>query len=628
MRRVIAALLSLLVASSMAEAAGPQKRILVLSPFSQGEPSIVAFERAVHAALAEALGADLDYNTEHMANFFPDVEYRLAVREFLRRKYASRPLDVIIAIGRPALEFLRDDGPDLFTNAGIVAVVSADYGGEMLEAWSGAQPATGIVDALDIKGTLDLILRLQPATRQVVFVVGEPERAARLQARLGRELAGYRERLAISYAGGLPVDTFLPESALDAHTAVVLVQPLQEAERNIRVTGRALPELIATSRFPIYGVRAEQLQMGIVGGSVTVQELRANAMAELVLRVLRGERAQDVPVRHTNAGVPMVNWRQLRRWGISESRIPPGTIVQNRELSAWQLYRGYIAGGASVLAAQSLLIGWLLTERRRRRRAEIEVRQRLQEARTQLVTIAHLDRRAVVGEVTAALTHELNQPLGAILRNAEAGELMLQTGAIAVEDIREIFADIRKSDIRAVEIIRRLRGLLRRKELEALPVDVNELARETVALVTSVASSHGLRIELDLASDLPTIVGDRIHLQQVLLNLLLNAMEAMDETPPDRRQLAVRTAKADHHVEISVSDRGQGIRCERVSRIFEPFYTTKGDGMGIGLSIGRTIVEAHGGRIEARNNARDGATIWFTLPFDGAAGGARPPIPR
>ncbi len=280
----------------------------------------------------------------------------------------------------------------------------------------------------------------------------------------------------------------------------------------------------------------------------------------------------------------------------------------------------------SAAALQVLLVGGLLVERRRRRRAERAVAQQRQDARTQLAMITHLDRRAALGEVTAAIAHELNQPLEAILHNAEAGEMLLESDLPSRDDVRQILADIRRIDMRAAEIIQRLRGLLRRHEFETGSVDINDLARETASMVASVAGSKGVRIDLDTTPDPPTIAGDRIHLQQVLLNLLLNGIEAMCATPYGCRVLVIRTRHADRHIEVSVTDRGPGIPTESVGRIFEPFYTTKSDGMGIGLSIGRTIVEAHGGCIAAQNNIDGGATVWFTLPSDEAA--ALPERPR
>jgi signal transduction histidine kinase len=387
----------------------------------------------------------------------------------------------------------------------------------------------------------------------------------------------------------------------------------------------AVVSLLIVGQMAVCSLAATHMEMGIARGRVRVPELEGRDIIEPVLRILSGGRRQDILVRQTQSLSPMVNPGAPGRQGISDSRLPQSTTVRDRDPAPWQSYRWYIVAGVTVIVVQATLIWWLLAEHRQRRRAEVEVEERLQEARIQLVTITHLDRRAAMGEVTAAITHELNQPLEAILHNAEAGELMLESGAPSLEEMRQIFADIRRIDMRAAEIIQRLRGLLRKKEFETGPVDVNDLARDTAALVTPVAGSKGVRVELDLATDLVPIVGDRIHLQQVLLNVLLNGIEAMSTTPRERRWLAVRTLTADHHVEISVRDRGHGIRAETVSRIFEPFYTTKGEGMGIGLSIARTIVEAHGGRIDAANNADGGATVSFTLPSGEAAVATRAP---
>ena len=289
-----------------------------------------------------------------------------------------------------------------------------------------------------------------------------------------------------------------------------------------------------------------------------------------------------------------------------------GAPVPLPHLTTWQLARWELL--AAVIGTQALLIGWVLVERRRRRRAEAEAERRLQELRTQLLTITHLDRRAAIGEVTSAITHQLNQPLEAILHNAEAGELLLESGTYSPTEVLQIFSDIRRIDTRAAQIILRLRGLLQKKEFEARPIDVNELTRDTAVMVMPVAGSRGVRVDLDLATGMIPVMGDRIHLQQVLLNVLLNGIEAMSTTPREQRQLAVKTLTADAQIEISVCDHGHGLMAESESRIFEPFFTTKGEGMGIGLSIARTIVEAHGGRIGARNNTEGGATIWFTLP--------------
>jgi signal transduction histidine kinase len=269
------------------------------------------------------------------------------------------------------------------------------------------------------------------------------------------------------------------------------------------------------------------------------------------------------------------------------------------------------ASGVPALAAMLILgglAGRLWFEHRRRQAAEVE-------ARSHLATMAHLDRIGSIGELTASLTHELHQPLGAILRNSEAAALLLASGNPNLEELREIVEDIRKEDKRATEIIRRMRALLRKEDLREEQVDLNEVARETVELISPEAASRGVRVDVEVQSGSATVAGDRVHLQQALLNLVLNAMDAMRDTPSEHRRLVVAVAATNGRADVSVRDFGSGIPAADMQQMFEPFYTTKKDGLGVGLSIVRSIIEAHNGSIGAENNADRGATVRFALPL-------------
>jgi len=290
-----------------------------------------------------------------------------------------------------------------------------------------------------------------------------------------------------------------------------------------------------------------------------------------------------------------------------------GGAVEAVATSAEPANRWFIAS----LVLQTATIVALAVEYRRRKRAEMEIRRHLAAARAQLHLTAHLERRAMMGEITSAIVHELNQPIEAILHNAEAAEMMLDSNALSMDELRQILSDIRRIDTRAGEIVQRLRTLLQRHEIESEPVDVNAFAKDTVALARLAADAHGVHLVLELTDGVGPIRGDRVHLQQVLLNLLLNGIDAMASTPREARRLFVRVEQADRQVRVSVTDAGHGISGDALERVFEPYYTTKNHGMGVGLSIARTIVEAHGGCITVRNNAGSGATFCFTLPAGG-----------
>jgi PAS domain S-box-containing protein len=239
-------------------------------------------------------------------------------------------------------------------------------------------------------------------------------------------------------------------------------------------------------------------------------------------------------------------------------------------------------------------------------------------AEVAMQNLAHAARLAVVGELTGSIAHEINQPLGAILNNAEAAEMLLEAPEPHMAEVRNILADIRKDDLRASEVIRRVRGLLRKREPQMLPIDINEVADEVVHLVSADARQRKVEIACQYATDLPALRGDRVHLQQVLLNLIINGLDAMADTPEPRRRIVVRTEADGSGVGVRVIDAGHGIPPDKLRAAFESFFTTKEHGMGLGLSIARSIVELHGGRIWASNNVEGGATLTFTLPAPGA----------
>jgi PAS domain S-box-containing protein len=243
-----------------------------------------------------------------------------------------------------------------------------------------------------------------------------------------------------------------------------------------------------------------------------------------------------------------------------------------------------------------------------RRQAQLETRQLRNE-------IAHVGRVSMMGQLASALAHEINQPLGAILRNAEAAELFMQSKTPDLEEVRAILADIRSDDQRAGSVIDGMRSLLKRHTLDISLLDLAELVDSVAGLARPEAATRRVKLIVDLSENLPRVRGDRVHLQQVLLNLILNGMDSLNGAHRESRRVTVSVrVDAGRAVEIAVSDTGPGIAAEKLGHIFEPFFTTKPEGMGMGLPISRTIVESHGGRLWAENNDGTGATFRFTLP--------------
>jgi PAS domain S-box-containing protein len=238
----------------------------------------------------------------------------------------------------------------------------------------------------------------------------------------------------------------------------------------------------------------------------------------------------------------------------------------------------------------------------------------LQVARSHL---AHASRLALAGELMASITHEIKQPLSAILARVETAELLLETNAPSLPEIQRILAEIRKDDLHASDVMTRLRDLLRRHTMERRPVDLNETISDALAMVHAEARQRDVTVVTQLASGLPPIIGNHVHLQQVVLNLVLNGMDAVAGVEESARRITIGTKAIVNGVQITVADNGWGIDPAIAPRLFESFATTKSHGLGLGLSIARTIVEAHGGTIEATAGAGHGAVFRVALPTTG-----------
>ena len=271
----------------------------------------------------------------------------------------------------------------------------------------------------------------------------------------------------------------------------------------------------------------------------------------------------------------------------------------------WVLARGRSESDAAgrLVSVQGVMRD--VTDQQRAREENEELRREL----------AHAGRVSVLGTLSSSLAHELGQPLSAIMMNAEAGELLLEKPNPDLVEVRQIFSDIARDDRRAAKVIDGLRKFLKRRELEMMPISVEALVQDVAMLLRSDAIVRNVMLECACKPGLPAIRGDKVHLSQVLINVVMNAMDAVEERPPARRYVHIQAGTdGNGYVELLVRDSGNGIDPVMMGRVFEPFFTTKLTGMGMGLSVSRTIVIAHGGKISAENAPEGGALFRVLLP--------------
>ena len=316
-----------------------------------------------------------------------------------------------------------------------------------------------------------------------------------------------------------------------------------------------LRQISKISVAPVYGTYETYVGFGVAAGQMESYEEEGRLIGEQVLAALAGSPSDPSRVLLKTPNRCIADARVLQHWSLDVRRLPYGCDVRFAERPLWRQYGRQIALALAIIAAQTALIVALLAQRRRRRMAEADSRERLSE-------ITHINRRVSMGELSASIAHELTQPLSAIRLNVDAARMFIRGEQPNLEEVAEI---------------------LDKTELEP---------------------------------GLSKVSADAVQLQQVILNLALNGMDAMRDLPADKRLLTIRSKRAnDREAEISVTDSGAGIAKESIRSIFNPFVTTKPDGMGMGLAISRTIIEAHRGQIRAENSPVGGAVFYFTLPF-------------
>jgi C4-dicarboxylate-specific signal transduction histidine kinase len=328
-------------------------------------------------------------------------------------------------------------------------------------------------------------------------------------------------------------------------------------------------------------------------------------MAETVLKLADGETV--APVSQPAARL-VVDWRQMERFGLDRRLLPANAVLEFHDPSAWERYRTQILLASAVFLMQSATIAGLVVQGRRRRSAEREVAARR-------VELAHMSRVVQLGELSGAVAHELNQPLTSILANAEAGEQLIACDPVDLGEIAAILADIAEDDRRAAGIIVELRRLMARDEAAFEELDLNDVAGATLRLLQSELLVREVAVETELFSGALPVRGSRAQLKQVLQNLIVNAADAMaDQAAATRRMTVTSALRADGWRELAVRDHGPGLAAEVADDPFRPFVTTKATGLGLGLSICRTIVQAHGGQLGFEGTAGQGARAVLALP--------------
>jgi signal transduction histidine kinase len=591
-----------------AAAGGKIRHILVIYAADRLLPANIEADGGLREALAESDPSTVVSDEFLDVPGFDAQAYHSALMTYLRAKYSQKVPDVIVAAGEEAFDFLLRNRPELFALAPIVHMGVAGW--FLRQEPPLPADVVGIPVEYDFAGTITQALQWRPQTRRLVAVIGANPSDPVMESELRNVVSLFKDRVTVELLEGLPTSAVLKRLGQLGDDAIVFTPGyFRDGEGRSFAPRETARIMAAASTAPVFGPFNTFMGTGIVGGRMPSFRAMGQQAGVAVSRLLNGEAAASL---HLPEAMPLtlnVDWRQLRRWGISESSLPSGTIVQFKQPTLWETHPQEVILAAVVFFILALLVAGLLIERRQRRLAELtQVKLRNDLARAM--------RLAIAGELTGAIAHEINQPLGAILSNVAAADLMLQSGRDRRDDLRTILSDIRRDDLRASEVIRRLRALFTTQKVEQTPFKIGDAVSDVAIFVRAEAQRRGIVLNFRVLLAGATILGDRIAIAQMLMNLVLNSMEALAEAPEDRCLIVVSadTVENGNRVLITVRDRGRGIDSEQLPKLFDSFFTTKRGGMGMGLSIVRTIVQAHNGKVWAENSHDGGAIFYVQLP--------------
>jgi len=564
-----------------------QRQVLVLYSTRRDAQIVTVGEREFPRIIDQGLREGLDYYSEYIDRArFPSASYKRAFRDFLRLKYKDKRFDAVIAVQDLALDFVREYRTELFGDSPIVFFATP----------AAVQPtnSTGLVANLDFSGTLAFITQLQPDVRHVFVVSGTEVGDQEYEALARRQFHPFESQLAITYLTGLPTpDLERRLSSLPQHSAVYYVVVNRDGAGDYVHPLEYLDRISAAANAPVYSWVDSAMEHGIVGGSLKSQQAQAQAVAQLALRVLRGEPADSIPVASSNLNVSQVDWRQLRRWRISEAAVPAGTLVKFRESTPWDRYKGYIIGAIALLLAQSVLIAGLVALRARRRTAEARLREREAELRISYDRIRYLGQRLLSAQEAerSRIARELHDDF--------AQQLALL--AINLEQMTD--ARARNSATLAQAALDRLHSLAR--GMRDLSHRLHPAKLQLIGLVPSLAS---LQRELTRPDFTVTLTHENIPAalpHEVTLCLYRIVQEALQNAirHSSAREVRISLHGAVDQLTLTIVDDGVG------------FDVDAAWGKGLGLLSMSERLESIDGSVKIRSGPGAGTRVDVVVPI-------------
>lgn len=590
-----------------------EKKILIINPYTQDYPGNDLFSQGVKNVLQENSEYNFKYSYEYLdlAHHAHEEDYIENTAKYLKFKYLKQQPDFIITKNQ-AYSILLKSGNDMFPNVPIIIDWSEDQ-----------QPLTklpsnyvAICRSIEIDKNIQLILQTSPLTKKIYLVIGDSPSEQNVVKRIIELQSKYVGKVEFVLLNKLPYEQMLDKiRSASKDSAILYFQWFSDVNGNGFIPADVIKTICKEAKVPVYGTATQYLGSGIIGGNIGNQENIGQIAGEEILNILSGEKIADNPVIQAPNRLYSFDWRQLKKWGIDENKLPEGSTIKYKESSVWELYGRYIAGAIVILIMQTMLILSLLINRSKRRKVECELVEKNSSLQAMSEKLISLDK--LKDEFLANTSHELRTPLNGIINITQA-ILEDNKGSLTKKE-RKNMEIVKASGHRLYNLVNDILDFSRLKEgeikLDLKPVNLNMIVSLVIYVFEFLLKDKDIVILNEVPEVLTAVIADEERLKQIFYNLIGNAVKFTEHG-----SIVVSAEVKNGWVQISVQDTGIGIQPEKLSNIFQAFIQVHGDasrayeGTGLGLTITQKLVELHEGKLWVNSELQKGSTFTFTLP--------------
>jgi len=589
------------------------KNVVVFCAFSSNLPAFERFLSGLHSTINNSTGDPVNIITEYLdIGRSSDDYYPKSIISIYNTKLRTLTVDLLITVGPGVNNVLSKYGSSALMHLDRINV-DFDMPGRLTLSDLKIENGKEILAKIQARNSIKHALDLFPDHKDVIVICGTSRLDSYFTSLMRQSKSEFERTHTFKFIMNLSMDSTIRMARTIPRNSIVFIPSyLLDGAGVPFSTPEALEMISKNSPAPVFPLTDAALgRRGGIGGNFFSYTNLGKEAGRVARQILNGGRPQNLEVDESHFYVHMYDWKELERWHLTKSKvIPASAIFYNREMSFLELYIGYILGTIAFILSQTLLIFYLY----RLNKKQKAITEKMSVTDGMYRELVHLDRLSKMSILTASLSHELFQPLAAIRLTAQAGKQFIQAEKLDLNRASQMFDNILEDENRATKLMRSVKGLMKAETSDREIISLNALVNETIELTAADAKSQRIKINVLFEVDSVLVLGDKIQLQQVLMNFIRNAISAMEQNDPQNKTLEVALRSNTNDAIVSVRDSGHGLDPSVKEKLFKPFVTTKKDGFGIGLTLCKSLIENHLGKIWAEDVPGGGAKFSFSLP--------------